>query len=186
MKTNIPKCIELYKQGRSCFEIGHALGITYSHAAAVVRKNLPNHKSFGRYSFDIRLQRFVMPEPNTGCWLWTGCILNSGYGQLGGMLAHRASYINYKGEIPKGLCVCHSCDVRSCVNPDHLFLGTHKENIVDMYRKSRSRSRVTKELLIKVRELRELGMYYKHIATQLGIKKNTVTSILSGKFKCLI
>lgn len=72
------------------------------------------------------------------CWLWTGSIDNLGYGRIRGWTkAHRASWQIHFGPIPAGLNVCHSCDVRHCVRPDHLWLGTQKENVHDMIRKGR-------------------------------------------------
>lgn len=85
--------------------------------------------------------RFVSPDPITGCWTWIGGFGSEGYGRVSiGRYrtgAHRHSYILFVDAIPKGLMVLHSCDVRSCVNPDHLFLGTHKDNASDMARKGR-------------------------------------------------
>lgn len=73
----------------------------------------------------------VSPEPNTGCWLWTGSAPN-GYGQFGfnGKIsrAHRVSYTLFKGSIPEGLVLDHLCRQPSCVNPDHLEAVTIREN----------------------------------------------------------
>lgn len=92
----------------------------------------------------LELERFeakVSPEPNTGCWIWTGASIKAGYGYavVGGktVRAHKASFEHFKHKVPDGLCVCHSCDNRWCVNPDHLWLGTHKQNAEDRDRKGR-------------------------------------------------
>lgn len=80
-----------------------------------------------------RFMKFVMPEPNSGCWLWMGAInKQTGYGAFGKRRkvysAHRISYEIHKGEIPAGLEIDHLCRVRCCVNPDHLEAVTSREN----------------------------------------------------------
>jgi len=83
------------------------------------------------------------PVTESGCWLWTDYLVSGKYGHLTvnykTLAAHRVSYELHVGEIPEGLCVCHRCDVPFCVNPDHLFLGTHKDNTQDMLKKNRGR-----------------------------------------------
>jgi hypothetical protein len=75
------------------------------------------------------------------CWLWTGTTKKTGYGHMSvayrKLLVHRLAYSVWVGPIPPGLLVCHHCDNPPCVRPDHLFLGTHRDNMQDMIRKGR-------------------------------------------------
>lgn len=88
-----------------------------------------------------RFYKKISPDPNSGCWLWIGAAFNHGYGQMriNGKIksAHRASWEIHNGDIPNDLFVCHKCDVKLCVNPDHLFLGTNSDNMKDMNDKKR-------------------------------------------------
>lgn len=85
----------------------------------------------------IRIMEKVSPEPNSGCWLWTGAICSGGYARIGAdgwrtnrtLLVHRVLYELMRGPIPEGFEIDHLCRVRSCVNPDHLEPVTKIENL---------------------------------------------------------
>lgn len=85
-------------------------------------------------------------QKTDGCWIWNGPLNVKGYGQVSyrdngrqrTMGAHKMAFIQEVGPVPDGRLVCHSCDTRNCVNPEHLWIGTHKQNMDDMKRKGRS------------------------------------------------
>lgn len=99
-----------------------------------------------RQTLEERFMKYVHKEE--ACWLWTGYVNTSGYGSLTvkgtPVGAHRLSFMLFKGEVPDGKVVCHTCDVRTCVNPEHLWLGSNRENLDDMLAKGRQ-SRVPGE-----------------------------------------
>ena len=95
-----------------------------------------------------RFEEKYTPEPMSGCWLWTAGVNKSGYGNFDkngkSVGAHRISWELHNGPIPKGdgyhgTCVLHKCDVPSCVNPDHLFLGSNQDNATDREMKGRGK-----------------------------------------------
>lgn len=143
-----------------------------------------------------------------GCWLWTASLDSSGYGHIAEgrklRLAHRLSWEIHFGPIPNGLLVCHECDVRSCVNPGHLFLGTNTDNMRDMSAKGRSHApRKSMQPArqgesngraklngAQVRELRRLYASGDYTLTQLsvpfGVSFSTVHRAISGRgWRCV-
>lgn len=100
-------------------------------------------------------------DPHTGCWNWNRCITSSGYGLIGvrrfpSKLAHRAAYQIATGEpAPALMDVCHRCDNRRCVNPEHLFVGSRSDNMRDCVAKGRLRSPLKAGLIPSSRKLTE-------------------------------
>jgi len=99
-----------------------------------------------------RLAHYTRVDPLSGCHIWRGSTNPQGYGQLsfGGRPGgtHRWAWILRHGPIPKGLYVCHRCDDRRCCNPDHMFLGTHAENMADMKARNRGHWRIRVQRLL--------------------------------------
>ena len=129
------------------------------------------------------------------CWEWLGGKNKKGYGRLstplkgGPKLVHRLSYEWHIGPIPDGACICHRCDNPSCVNPDHLFVGTKADNNADMKRKGRWSHGVGRPLAKldddKVRCIREAyassGITKYRLAKQYGVSFTCISYVLCGK-----
>lgn len=152
------------------------------------------------------MQPYVIPDPDRfwskvrtsdGCWIWTGTRQTSGYGAMAisheGTIyrrrAHRVSWELVNGPIPPGLLVCHRCDNKLCVRPDHLFLGTPTDNVRDCWAKGRHPVRVGQELpwakldVEAVAQIRsnDNGESNKQIASRLGISPNHVSRVRHGR-----
>ena len=129
------------------------------------------------------------------CWEWTGSKYYNGYGQFfenpNKITAHRFSYELANGKInDKKLLVCHKCDNRGCVNPNHLFLGTHKENLQDMYNKGRQNNpspigEKNPNVVVTEKEVKQIrkiyakgGISYKKLGEKFGISETQTTRIV--------
>lgn len=137
-------------------------------------------------------QELVYPEPNTGCWLWGGNLHRQGYGRIFGYYAHRLSYHIHNGEIPHGMHVLHRCDNPCCVNPDHLWLGTHADNMRDKFLKGRAPSvhiysedrwnaKLTIKDILSIKAKYLFGMLQKDIAAQYNVSRATICLIINNK-----
>lgn len=130
------------------------------------------------------------------CWNWIACKDRGGYGYFKlndkGLIAHRVAWKLTYGPIPEGLCACHHCDNRACVNPRHLFLGTYKDNILDMEAKGRAIhvkgekhgcTKVTEEQVLEIRRLYALENHLSQtkIGILFGLKVAQVSNIVNRK-----
>lgn len=117
-----------------------------------------------------------------GCWGWKGSTVKGGYGKIEdprtrkATLAHRLSWELHFGPIPDGLCVLHRCDNPPCCRPEHLFLGTPRDNVMDSIRKGRMRrfSRLTPESVSRVRRMAADGRPAYAIAKEFGVDRMTI------------
>ncbi len=152
----------------------------------------------------MKLERFwdnATPEPNSGCLLWDAGLAKSGYGEvrLDGKVqtAHRVAWRLTYGEIPRGLCICHKCDVRSCINPRHLFLATVGDNNRDMWWKGRGRTtglsgayngnaKLTPAMVKGIWRLHNKGVIYKTIGRRYGVAQTTVSQVITGAIDPLV
>jgi len=136
----------------------------------------------------LRFGKYFSIDPASGCYVWTGAIYPNGYGQISVnrrmQLAHRVSWEMANGPIPEGQFVCHRCDTRACVNPDHLFIGTRRENVDDMLAKGRQghgeshgNAVLTDDIVRRVRAAKGPQV---DIAKQFNISKQQVSRIIRG------
>ena len=144
-----------------------------------------------RQEFESRFMSLVYPEPTSGCWFWMGDVDEKGYGRcyigLKSFPAHRVSFSLFCHEITDRRLVCHRCDIYPCVNPDHLWLGTHSDNMLDCARKGRmsfgQKTGGAKLSLQDVRDIRsasgERGAVAR-LAAQYGVMPGTISRIRRG------
>jgi hypothetical protein len=137
-----------------------------------------------------RFEENFIPEPMSGCYLWIGPQNKQGYGIISVQedrgyrcrLAHRVSWRLYRGIIQPGLFVCHKCDIPLCVNPAHLFLGTHNDNMADMWSKGRGakhQAKLAANQVIEIRARHERGEKIRDLSAEYGLHPTTVQDIVN-------
>lgn len=132
-------------------------------------------------------------EKTDGCWLWRGTLSTGGYGRtrVGGkkQLAHRVAYSLAVGAIPEGAVVCHACDVPACVNPAHLWVGTHAENIADRDAKKRfakgeghGSHKLTDVEVLEIRARHTAGATFCGMARDYGVSRVSIRAVVMGVY----
>tara|TARA_R110000868_G_scaffold106024_1_gene290980 strand:+ start:1426 stop:1896 length:471 start_codon:yes stop_codon:yes gene_type:complete len=144
----------------------------------------------------IQKRFFAKVQKTSGCWFWTASSDRRGYGSFSiaarTVKAHRVSYLIHCGQIPDGMFVCHTCDMPKCVNPSHLFLGLHQDNMDDMVRKGRSpktrlygnrnaRAKLSADDVQTIRKMAANGTTQKVIAAHYKISQPHVSYICRMK-----
>lgn len=145
-------------------------------------------------SFENGLERAltekIRPGLN-GCIEWTGRRDRDGYARYGekSRIVSRLVYEKHKGEIPEGMCVCHSCDNPGCVNIDHLWIGSNKENNDDKKEKGRCihgsnhhKSKINEKDVVEIRKLYSEGMFQEDISKLYNVSQTTISGIVLRKF----
>lgn len=136
-----------------------------------------------------RFEKFIELIPFTDCWIWNGNRDKNGYGRIsvGGtqQQAHRVSYMLYHGDFPTDLYVLHKCDNPSCVNPNHLWLGTTQENTQDKIRKGRQlrgekigNSKLSDCVAREIKYSTERNYV---LAKKFGVSKGIISNIKTGR-----
>lgn len=190
-----------YDHGVPAQTVADRLGVSISAIRNRAHRIDAVHRRMDR-TLAERFYDFVLPEPNSGCWLWTGSVDRKGYGQLrvaqegtGSLRYATHVALELAGRpISPGLCACHTCDMPACVNPDHLFLGTHQQNIADAKGKGRMvpppvyrgaavhNAKFTEQEIAKIKRAFLDGMSLRGACRAFGIKSPTHASyIRSGK-----
>ena len=134
---------------------------------------------------EARFLKHVDKNGENGCWLWTAST-QMGYGIFGvdgsSKLTHRIAYELWKEAIPDGLCIRHKCDIPACVNPAHLEVGTHQDNMDDMTRAGRQargekhgNAKLTKEQVFDIRSRK--GQTQRELAKEFGVSNQTISFI---------
>jgi hypothetical protein len=157
----------------------------------------PTRYCVGHQRRESQADRFwshVHKRTDTGCWEWSASVGTSGYGQFAVgrdmRRAHRVAWELERGPITGGLCVLHVCDNRLCVNPSHLFLGTRRDNHLDMVSKNRQRiavgeqashAKLTEDDVRRIRLLLLDGRSTRSIARDFGVSGSAIWAISAGK-----
>lgn len=201
-KCNKLKKLHSFPKSRS-FSFGRALARTnrfqnvchqcrYGKQNFLVSKKLI-FKSYEHQSYWTRLileERIIKQD---GCWGWKGSKNRHGYGEIKvnriHMNASRAAWIAYKSEIPENMYVLHTCDNRACCNPEHLWLGTAKDNMQDMIKKGRNKNlkgsacpwaTINEDIVLDILDMLKKNINTREIAKKYNIKLSMISDIKTG------
>lgn len=148
--------------------------------------SLAKMKSKAHAPPEVRFWRFV-DRTNGDCWLWTGQRTRSGYGTFGiakrtSAGAHRYSYRIHKGEIGVGMFVCHRCNTKLCVNPDHLYLAAPLQNSRDAAKDGLLARKLDDKTVRAIRELYATGgTSYSALAARYGVAKSLIWAVVKAR-----
>ena len=168
--------------------------LTYKYSLPKLKKSNINHE----YTYVERLLSHFVEGDIDECWVWDGATTNSGYGSIGRTLAykntktigaHRAVYEHYtKEQIPNGMYACHTCDNKLCVNPNHIFIGSNKDNQLDLISKGLNlhdgvhrNAKLTVDEIIEIKQ--DIGTH-SHIGMKYNVSRSVVGRIKNNQVHC--
>lgn len=143
-------------------------------------------KHYARAFCSDKCRFMAYVEKDGECWMWRGALNRRGYGKFclqgkSSFIASRASYELFRRPISKGKYICHLCDIPACVNPEHLWVGTHVENMRDMVEKGRQSSKLSVSEVIEIRLLWADGASNASLCEKFDITSGTVSSIVNKR-----
>lgn len=180
------KIREAYAQ-ESITQLGlaHQYGVTRQTIADIISRATWLEPKTLKQRF---MEKVVKGQDEDSCWLWQGAVDGSGYGVIKAngtqQQAHRVAYqymVNGGKPIPPGMFICHRCDEPSCVNPKHLWLGTHQDNMADRNNKGRQASKLNPAQVKLIRRLHKQGHTCKAIAERMGVTPAPIEAVMQGK-----
>lgn len=186
MREDIKEAIiQLYKSGKSATWISKELKIYRNGVCAILNKEGLIHLN-SLQKAELFWSKLNKNAPN-GCWEWPGANSShwtrSGYGviQINGrkIKTHRHAYELAFGKIPDGLFVCHKCDNKLCCNPDHFFLGTNRDNIIDLVVKNKKKDvKLTTDNVIEIRTKFNNGANRKYLSEEYNVSLTAINNII--------
>jgi hypothetical protein len=183
----------LRKSGKTLKHIGNLFGITRERVRQICfgiepEKHLKIRVCERKLPLSLEGRIDMYTQKTDSCWLWTGTKSKGGYGRISfnrvDFYAHRARWITLHGDIPEGLEVCHTCDTPDCTNPEHLFLGTHRDNMLDREHKNRGNRtyKLNKVIADRIRSAYFCGdVTQRELASLYHVTKYTICSIINGR-----
>jgi len=185
----LDKLIIASKEGKTLGEAYRELGIPKTTAHRLAKQYNLVFKEFIIDTMEIAFWKKVKKGSSDDCWEWQSNTDKDGYGILNGRpkegfpkalyKAHRMAWQFSNGDIPKGLCVCHSCDNPTCCNPKHLWLGTSQENTADMVKKGRAAHNRETAILTEddVLKIRKMNGTNSEISKIFGVARRTINAV---------
>lgn len=152
------------------------------------KEEIENMSEQVEYSKYLQNRFWQKVDKTANCWVWIGGRTSWGYGSIAirhGYMknTHRVSWEIHYGSIPKGMCVLHSCDNPPCVRPDHLFLGTLKDNSQDMLKKGRHLVKLTKDEMEKIRtRYAAENLSQETLAEKYNVGQSTISRIIRQEY----